>query len=332
MFHGNMLIGPQRGVTLKLPLRNGLEVPALGFGTYRIPANATAAAVEFALKCGFRHIDCAKIYHNEQAVGEGIRQAMTKHRIRREDLFITSKLWPTDQAPEHVRAACVKSIRDIGVGYLDLYLVHWPVAWQHTGKWESTEDYFPRNELGNANVNGNVTLRQTWDAMEGLVGDKLVRSLGVANCAADELMQLAGVTHCPVTNQVECHPGLQQHLLRAAMHRDGVVMSCYCPLGMPTRFTPPDFAGVAKSVYFSRVAELTGFSPQRLLINWSLDNCNVVLVKSQDPKHIADNAKASTGMLSDAQRKLIQGFETIHGSTRVINPKDFRQDGLPFFK
>lgn len=333
MFHGNRLAGPQRAVTLKLPLRTGNEIPVLGFGTYRLAPEIAAAAVEYAIECGFRHIDCAKIYRNERQVGEGIRRAMKRLNIPREQLFITSKLWPTDQAPEHVQPACQGSIKELGVGYLDLYLTHWPVAWKHTGKWESDEDFHPKSSNGNEIVNHDVTLVQTWRAMEALVDGGLVRNLGLSNSSEVDLNQLSSAKwRIPaVTNQVECHPGLQQHLLRSSMSRDGILMSCYCPLGMPTRFTAPAFKGIANHQYFARVAELTGFSPQRLLLNWAVDNCNIVLVKSADKKHIADNAKVSTGMLSDAQRKLIQGFETLNGGVRVINPTNFREDGLPFF-
>ena len=331
MFHNNTLTGPRRAVTLMLPFRNGREVPCLGYGTYRLAPDAAADAVDYAIQCGFRHIDCAKVYGNQAAVGEGIRRAMKRLKLRREDLFSTGKLWPTDQHPDRVAKACQETLDELKTDYLDLFLVHWPVAWKNTGKWETDADKYPVTASGNADVDDSVKLTDTWAEMERLVDTGKAFSLGLSNSGDDELRQLRNAKHGVQTNQVEAHPANQQLLLRSSMSRDQILLSCYCPLGNPTRFTPEGFQGVCKHEFFAKLRDLTGFTTQRLILNWSVDNYNVVLVKAQTKKHIEDNAKVSTGMLSDAQRRMVQGHELINGNIRVINPTTFRADGKPFF-
>lgn len=331
MLQHNVVTGPQRAVNLKIPLLSGFEIPALGFGTYRLEAAVAAAATEFAIECGFRHIDCAKAYCNQRQVGEGIAAAMKSGRVRREHLFITGKLWPTDAHPDHVAAACRATLAELRVGYLDLFLVHWPVAWRHSPNFDSDEDKYPKTADGLAAVDESVTLADTWRAMEALVDAQLVRSLGLSNCDLSHIRALDGCRIGPVTNQIEGHPALQQHELRGRMIQRGILPTSYCPLAAPTRFTAPDYKGICNTEYLKRLAESAGFTPQRMLLNWAVDNNNAVLIKSASRKHIQENAKTSTGMLSDAQRRMIQAFEPMNGTTRVINPTEFRRDGKPFF-
>jgi diketogulonate reductase-like aldo/keto reductase len=120
-------------------------------------------------------------------------------------------------------------------------------------------------------------------------------------------------------------------VLKARMVRDGMLPTCYCPLAMPTRFTPPEYEGICKTRHMEQLAEVTGFTPARMILSWAVDNHNAVIVKAQDPKHIKENAKVSTGMLSEPQRRMVQAYEQMYGSARVINPNSFRDDGKPFF-
>lgn len=332
--------GPVPGVSQMLRMQNGLSVPSLGFGTYRMLPHEAEAAVPFAVECGFRHIDCAKVYMNEEAVGSSLAGLFSNKTIRREDLFVTSKLWPTDQHPDNVEKACRESIEALKVGYLDLFLIHWPIAWKHTGSFETDEDRRPRQPNGNALVDTTVTLEDTWRAMTKLVDLGLVKSIGVSNCDAGHIKRIMNITeeqrHAPVINQVEFHPGCYQSELRNTNGDAGVLTAAYCPLGMPTRFTPPGFVGVAKDDHvLTPLVTNSGFSPGRLLLNWNLDNGNVVIVKSTNKEHIRDNSKACRFALGDSVRWLLNHYEDqLQKSQRVINPDDFLggDERTPFFE
>ena len=331
MLQGAVLAGPQKGVTLRLALGTVHEIPALGYGTYRLPRDKAAGAVSYAIECGFRHVDCAKAYDNQAEVGEGIAAAMKKHHLKREDIFVTGKLWPTDAHPDRVEGAIRETLAQLRLDHLDMFLMHWPVAWKNTGRWESDEDKYPQASPGVAAIDHDVSLMDTWKAMELLVDKRLTTCIGISNCGDKEFDVLRHARHKPVANQIEGHPALQQHVLRAKMNRDGILPICYCPLAPPTRFTPDTYEGICMSRHMRQLAEVTGFTPERMVLSWAVDNYNAVVVKAQDPKHIKENAKVSTGMLSIGQRRMVQAYEQMYGSVRVINPTTFREDGKPFF-
>lgn len=328
------------GVSQMLQMQNGLAIPSLGLGTYRMSEDEVGPAVTYAVECGFRHVDCAKVYMNEGAVGRALSALFSQKKVTREDLFVTSKLWPTDQHPDHVEKACRDSIRNLKVDYLDLYLIHWPVVWKHTGKFESDDDIRPRQENGNAIVEASVSLEDTWRAMTKLVDLGLVKSIGVSNCNVNHIKQILACTedqrHAPVINQIEFHPACYQSDLRNANGDLGLLTAAYCPLGMPTRFTPPDFVGVAKDDAVLKPLTInTGFSAGRLLLNWNLDNGNVVIVKSTNKERIRDNAKACRYALSDSVRWLLNHYEDqLQKPMRVISPDNFLggPELTPFFE
>jgi diketogulonate reductase-like aldo/keto reductase len=325
--------GSQRAVALKLEMNNGLSIPALGFGTYRAEPDQVAAAVGFAIDKGFRHIDCAKIYGNQREVGAAVRAAMARNKLRREDLFVTSKLWPTDQHPAHVEAACRDSNAELGLGYLDMYLMHWPQAWKHTGSYATEADRWPLDGDGRVIVDASVSLADTYRAMEKLVALGLTRSIGLSNAEVRHMEELleAGMEIAPATNQIELHPALQNSAVKNFGACHGVLTTSYCPLGMPTRFTPGGFTGVAKHSYFTPLIGRTGFTVPRMLLNWNVDQGNVVLTKSLNKQHIEQNAKVSTNALGDPMRWVIENFRG-NFNVRVIDPPALRRDdGASFF-
>jgi diketogulonate reductase-like aldo/keto reductase len=239
-----------------------------------------------------------------------------------------------------VEKACRETLDKLRVDYLDLFLVHWPVAWKHTGRFDTDEDRHPRQANGNAIVDASVTLEDTWRAMAKLVDLGLVRSIGLSNCSVQHIERLSECTsernHAPVINQIEFHPGCYQSELRNANGELGLLTAAYCPLGMPTRFTPPQFRGVAKDEDILKPLIVnSGFSAARLLLNWNLDNGNVVIVKSTVKEHIRDNAKACRYALSDSVRWLLNHYEDqLQKPMRVINPVDFLggPEPTPFFE
>lgn len=308
-----------------MPLANGLSIPSLGFGTYRLSPEKAESSVMHAIACGFLHIDCAPVYRNEKEVGLALRR--TLKATHREKLFITSKLWPTDQHPSDVESACRRSLGDLGVGYLDLYLMHWPVCWN---KGTSDTDYHP---AAGVSLNSTVSIVDTWKAMENLVTTGLVRSIGFCNCDASQAKLIhESATIPPVNHQMEVHPGFAQTEMRNINSSLELVTTAYCPFGMPTRFSPPEFKGIANHSFLKPLCEQSGFSPNRLLLNWNLDQNNVVIAKSENPAHIEENSKAQKFALSESVRWMLNHFEDKVERVRVLNPTGFK--GLtdqPFF-
>jgi diketogulonate reductase-like aldo/keto reductase len=232
-------------------LNNNTEIPLLGLGVWQIPnGKPTAEAVACALRAGYRLIDTAKIYGNEEGVGEGIRTSV----IPRKEVWVTTKLWPTDQLS--IRRACEASLAKLQLDRIDLYLVHWPVP-------------------------GLVT--RTWKGMEGLYADGKCRAIGVSNHSIGRLSDILRVAKTPpAVNQVKFSPfGFNQKLLDFC-RRSGIVIEAYSPLTKGQKLLDGRLQAMARKY---------DKSPAQLLIRWALQKGAVVLPKSQNKEHIEENAR-----------------------------------------
>jgi diketogulonate reductase-like aldo/keto reductase len=232
-------------------LNNNAEIPLLGLGVWQIPnGKPTIDAVAWALETGYRHFDTAKIYGNEEGVGEGIRNS----RISREEIWVTTKLWPTDQL--HIRKAFETSLAKLGIGYIDLYLVHWPTP-------------------------GLVT--RTWKAMEELYQGGRCKAIGVSNHSISQLSAiLRNANIPPAANQVKFSPfGFDQELLDFC-NQHGIVIEAYSPLTRGARLQDNRLRTIAQKYQKS---------PTQILIRWALQKGTVVLPKSQNREHIKENAQ-----------------------------------------
>ncbi|CCW70448.1 unnamed protein product [Phytomonas sp. Hart1] len=333
IFFYKPLDGPKLGVSNRLIMRNGETIPQLGFGTYRLHQSEVEAAITYAISCGFRHIDCAKAYFNQKEVGIALQKGFKNMLAKREDMFITSKLWSTDQHPDNVESACRETLKELQLDYLDLYLIHWPVCWRYSPKFKTEDDKYPKNSDGSPAIVENVSLSDTWKAMSELVDKGIVHSIGLSNCNEKHLKEVMkqDSLNAPVLNQIEFHPALVDHGLVACNKRNNLLTAAYCPLGMATRTTPPEFVPLPNEATIKRLAERSGFSPQRLLLNWNLDHSNVVIVKSSKEEHIKSNSMAARFALSDATRLVLDGYQESIAKFRVMNPKNFTQLGKSFF-
>lgn len=235
-----------------MPLNDGNRIPQIGLGTWKqgkpaefsvnrelmanpilsfLEKGSLANAVYLAIKCGYRHIDTAYIYQNETEVGEGIERAIKEGLVKREDLFVTTKCWLTYLRKDRVERCLRKSLQDLKLDYVDLYLIHWPMAFKQTD-----ESNYPENSNGLIDVDETIDLGETWTAFEALKKLNLVRSLGVSNFNSTQLQRLlASCSIKPAVNQIECHPYLNQDALINFCHKNEIRIISYCPLGS----TPP---------------------------------------------------------------------------------------------
>jgi len=247
-----------------------------------------------AINAGYRHIDCAWVYKNEKEVGDALTQVFHQGHVKREDIFITSKCWNTHKLGHNVRDACEYSMRCLGVTYLDLYLVHWPVAWQFVpfdgNLWggENGEDGLKGTRWDRA------PLHQTWAEMERLVDDGLVKHIGISNFNIQLTLDLLTYARIkPVCNQVELHPYHAQNDLLNCMKYFHITPVAYSPLGSSVEWQKGK-RNIREDPVITRIAHERGESTSMTLIRWHVQRGHVVIPKAINPTHISENIRATT--------------------------------------
>jgi len=288
-----------------LDLLSGTKMPALGLGTWKSEPDEVYGAVRAAIELGYRHIDCAAIYQNEQDVGRALTDAFRAGDVRREDIWITSKLWNDSHAPEQVRPALETSLRKLGLDYLDLYLIHWPVALRHGIALPSgPEDFIPLSE---------IPLATTWESMLETSEAGLAKSVGVSNFSQAMIEVVSQATgQMPAVNQIELHPYLQQEALVSTCKRLGVVVTAYSPLGSPdsaAMMGRNDQVPLITNPTIVHIAEAHGATPGQVLIAWALARGMSVIPKSVNPGRIAENWAARELELTPADMTAIASLD-----------------------
>ncbi|XP_062606437.1 aldo-keto reductase family 1 member B7-like [Saccostrea cucullata] len=216
-----------------LKLNNGKEIPIIGLGTWQSPKDEVKTAVRAALDAGYRHIDTAYNYMNEDAIGEVLQEYIKSGKVKREELFIVTKLPMIHMDPKLVKRSLELSLKNLQLSYVDLYLVHFPIQLAYEG--DDTK-CFPRNEAGSLKAADKSDLIGTWKAMEELVDIGLTKSIGVSNFSISQVERICKVAkHKPVTNQVECHIYFPQEELFEACKKHGIIITAYSPFGSPGR-------------------------------------------------------------------------------------------------
>lgn len=295
-------------------LRETLEIPSLGLGTWKSGPGEVFTAVKEALNIGYRHIDCAPAYENEGEVGAAIAETVASGSVARKELWITSKLWNNAHRPDKVEPALRKTLADLKLDYLDLFLIHWPVAFSH-------EVFFPRSGEDYFSLADMPTI-STWRAMEACVEKGLVRHIGVCNFSIkklDALKQEAKIA--PVMNQIELHPYLQQNTMLDYCRQNGILLTAYAPLGSgdrPQRLKKSDEPVLLQDPVIQRIAGKHGVQPGHILLAWALHRGTIVIPKSVNPERLRQNLDASNVSLDAADMAdiaaLDKGYRFVDGS------------------
>ncbi|XP_030943888.1 NADP-dependent D-sorbitol-6-phosphate dehydrogenase-like [Quercus lobata] len=294
---------------MAVTLSSGFKMPLVGFGVWRVEGKDIKDLVINAIKIGYRHFDCAADYKNEAEVGEALAGAFQSGLVKREDLFITTKLWNSDHG--HVFEACKDSLKKLQLDYLDLYLVHFPVATKHTGV--GTTDS-ALDEDGVLEIDTTITLETTWRAMEDLVSKGLVRSIGISNydifltrdCLAYSKVK-------PAVNQIETHPYFQRDSLVKFCLKHGVSITAHTPLG----------GAAANTEWFGSVSclddpVLKGLAAKykrtvaQIVLRWGIQRNTVVIPKTSNLKRLEENFQVFDFELTKEDMDQIKSLDRKH--------------------
>ena len=317
-----------------LTLTDGGKFPAVGLGTWKLPKPAAPQLVHEAIRIGYRHLDCACDYGNEAEVGAGLAAAIAAGDCRREDIWVTSKLWNTYHEPRHVRAACERSLRDLRLSELDLYLVHFPIAlafvpfdvryppeWIHDPK-----------AAHPAMKPIDVPYADTWGAMEELQRAGLVKRIGVCNLPIAMLRDvLAGCSIRPAVHQIELHPYLAQPRMLRYCAQEKIAVTAFSPLGAPS-YVPLGMAQPAESVLtdpvVTKIAAAHQKSPAQIALRWGVQRGTAVIPKSQSAARLKENLAIFDFRLTAAEMDAISALDR---NRRFNDPGEFCEKAFNTF-
>ncbi|XP_075711910.1 aldo-keto reductase family 1 member C23-like protein isoform X2 [Rhinoderma darwinii] len=271
-------------------MNDGHKIPVIGFGTYapeKFPKILAEEATKVAIEVGYRHIDCADLYGNEADVGRAMREKITDGTVRREDLFYTGKLWSTFQTPDRVRPVLEKSLQNLQLEYMDLFIIHTPL------EMKPGDDPFPMDENGQI-LYHNTDIRDTWEAMERCKHAGLVKSIGVSNFNRRQIeliLNKPGLKYKPVCNQVECHIYLNQRKLLDYCRSQGIVLVGYSVLGSSRdeKWIDQNSPVVLEDPVLVTIAKRHNKTPAQVAMRYFLQLGVVVLAKSFNLKRIQEN-------------------------------------------
>ena len=317
-----------------LHLATGAALPQVGFGFWKVDNDHAANIARTAIEVGYRHLDCACDYGNEVEVGRGISQAIDDGFCDREDLWITSKLWNTYHAAEHVGPACQKSLDDLDLEYLDLYLIHFPLA----SKYVPFEKNYPPGWFTDLKAEhprveeAHVPIRETWEAMEELVERGLVKHIGVCNFGTSLLRDLLSYAKIrPTVLQVETHPYLTQPKLLRYCQQEVIAYTAFSPLGAQSYFSlnmAEKFEAVLTNPVVTEIADEIGRTPAQVVLRWGVQRGTAVIPKTSNRERMVENISLFDFKLSDEQ---MHSIDTLNQNRRFNDPGHFGEAAFNTF-
>ncbi|EGD76485.1 aldo/keto reductase [Salpingoeca rosetta] len=305
-----------------IKLHSGASFPQVGLGTWKAEKGKVGAAVKYAVtECGYRHLDCASNYLNEDEIGDALAELFESGAVKREDLWITGKLNNPYHHKEHVMPHLKKTLLDLRLDHLDLWLMHWPVAFKYLQ--EVTQAANP----GAAKVDHSVSIRETWEAMEACVEAGLVKHIGLSNVPAiivHDIMTYAKIK--PAVIQNEMHPYCQQPALCEYARRLGIAMTAYSPLGTGSNHSWTGGDVLLQDPVLAAIAAKHGKTPAQVCIRWAVQRGTVVIPKSTHDHRIRQNIE-SVGFELDEED--MQKIAALDRNFHYLRPNDWY--GIPLF-
>lgn len=302
---------------------DGLEsIPTIGLGTWKLTRDEVGPTVAAAINVGYRHFDCASIYNNEKEIGAALAAAVESGTVKREEIWISSKLWSNAHAAKHVRPALERTLKNLQLGHLDLYLIHWPVSFRADITFPKHPDQFISPE--------DLPIIQTWKAMEKMVKKGLCKHIGVCNFSISKLRDLhKQATIKPYTNQIELHPYLQQPEMVRYCNENSMRLTAYSPLGsgkVPTT-RGKDIPSLLTHPKIKNLATKYNATPAQILIAWGLKRKTIVIPKSIHPKHLLENYNAQNITIDNSDMEHIHQLDLKY---RFLDGTHFTQSGSPY--
>ncbi len=317
-----------------IDVRGGARLPSVGLGLWKIANEQTADMVYAAIQAGYRHLDAACDYGNEAEAGEGLKKALQAGLCHRDDVWVTSKLWNTYHHPDHVRPALERSLRDLAVDYLDLYLIHFPISLQYV----PMEQRYPPGWLFDPQADEpvmrttSVPIADTWGALEEAHQAGLVKHIGVSNFGCSlirDLLSYASVR--PAVLQIESHPYLTQSKLLRYCQQESIATTAFSPLGAGS-YVPLGMATDSDSVLAEpcvrKIADELGKSPAQVVLRWGVQRGTAVIPKTSRPERLAENLALFDFSLTEDQMQTISGLDR---HQRYNDPGVFCEHGFGCF-
>uniref|UniRef100_A0A224XG42 Putative aldo/keto reductase family n=1 Tax=Panstrongylus lignarius TaxID=156445 RepID=A0A224XG42_9HEMI len=283
---------------------NGNCCPLLGLGTWNSKPGEVEQAIKDAIDIGYRHFDCAHIYLNEKEIGAALNEKIKEGVVSRDGLFITSKLWNTFHKQEQVVPALKTTLANLGLEYIDLYLIHWPMGFKEDG------DLFPKDENDKV-LYSDTHFTETWRGMEECVKEGLTKSIGLSNFNSRQIQEILDIASIkPVNNQVECHSYLNQTKLYKFCQTNGITLTAYSPLGSPARpMAKPDDPNLLKDPKLKELGDKYNKTPAQILIRYQIERDIIVIPKSVNKDRLQSNFDSLSFTLFKDDMKILDGLD-----------------------
>jgi len=305
-------------------LNTGTNIPSVGFGTWKIPKESAKETVKKALECGYRHIDCALEYGNQEEIGEALHEMIESHKINRGELFITSKLWNTHHKRHAAYNDLDTTLRQLKLHHIDLWLMHWPLAFIPASSRSGDTTKSATDQDGKVMIDAAVPILETWTAMEEMHKNGKARAIGVSNFTLPLLQQLLAVCEIPpAVVQVELHPYLQQNELIEFCKSKGIHVTAYSPLGSQADDNNVDL--LADPV-IKEIAKNHNKTPGQVVLQWNLQRHISVIPKASTPEHMQENLQVFDFQVASEDVHKIEGLDRGH---RFLSAKKIW--GIPLF-